>query len=165
MEPTRGAKRRYSQILKLKSYRQDTCAICFSIKCFFLLIEAAEKGTQFVFQWNFIEKKLNFLWIFNFTFIWWAILLTNISYELHETYILGSTFFMAPRRSKNTKIIFFSHFFQGRKPTFWCLLRLWSSFLKMFYLHHDMENITNSMHRCPCKDIWTFLLWDQVGIY
>ena len=92
-------KGRFSQQLKWNSNWQDTlgkkCNLQFLSKlvlsgCFELL-----KKEQI---WNFneiwLKKWENLFWTVNFSFIWWATLLKNSSYELHGTYVSGFTFLL-----------------------------------------------------------------------
>ena len=92
-EPRKGVVKK----LKWNSYCQDTCGkkcnLLFSLKnSFFLLFWTAEKGANFKFQWNFTKKKENWFWIINFSFIWWASLLTNF-YMICLVFIFQNQFF------------------------------------------------------------------------
>ena len=72
-----------------------TCGITgnlpFLSKVVFLVVLSRWKRTLFKFHLK--EETINILNI-NFSFIWWATLLTNNSYEPYETYLIGSTFLL-----------------------------------------------------------------------
>ena len=53
-----------------------------------------------------LKKREHLFWINNFTFIWWATLLNNRSYEPHGTYVSGFTFLLHQEGPKNH-----NHFF------------------------------------------------------
>ena len=101
-----GAKRRCSQQLILQYIWQDTCGKKFNLLFisniyfsgfFWPLKKEQIKNLNEVSPENFI----NLFWIINFSFIWWATLLTNSSYEPHKTYVSGFTFLLNQEGPKN----------------------------------------------------------------
>ena len=94
--------------------------------CFFLLFWAAEKGTNFKFQWNFtkiigklILNNLFLVYLMNY-------IAQNFFFKWSVWYLfLRIILFIAPTRSQKTTINF-GTFVTGVKPTSWCLLGPWS---------------------------------------
>ena len=59
-----------------------------------------------------LKKCENLFWVVNFSFIWWATLLNNSSYEPHGTYVSGFTFLLQQEGPKKPQS-FFSLLSQG----------------------------------------------------
>ena len=75
--------------------------------CFDLVFSAAAKGTNPKFQWNITTmKEVKKYWKDQFSFIWWATIFTNSSYE-HIAYILQDLPLNCTRKSlKSTNTLF-----------------------------------------------------------
>ena len=52
-----------------------------------------------------LKKEEHLFWIFNFSFVWWATMLTNSPYELHGTYLSGSTLLLHQEGPTNSQSI------------------------------------------------------------
>ena len=125
-----GAKRRYSQKLKLSCQWQDTCDKNESFNHpwkFFFVFWAAEKGTNFKLQWNF--AKIRWMFLLNHSFI--THLMSFIAHQefLWTKWIISfriNLFITSRRSQKTTKKV--GHFCFWGKPASWCLLETWYIF-------------------------------------
>ena len=83
-----------------------------SQKLFFLVVLSRWKRNKFCISMKFdFKKRKIYLESLFFSFIWWAILLTNSSYEPHGTYVSGFTFLLHQEGPKIHNQFF--HFRQG----------------------------------------------------
>ena len=74
-------------------------------KWFFRLCWDAEKGTKIKFQWTSPKKLKKLFWIINFSYFWWATLLTNTLYEPHGTFVPGFTLLLNQEGPKTPQSI------------------------------------------------------------
>ena len=123
-----GTKRRYSQQLKWNyNWLDNPCkkynSQFFSKLVFFSGCFEPLKNKQISnFNENSLKKWGNLFWIINFSFIWWATLLNNSSYEPHGTYVLWSTFVLPQEGPKNHNDFF--HFCHGGGTHFLVLAQI-----------------------------------------
>ena len=113
---------------------------CFFSGCF----EPLKREQVSNFHENSLKKLEKWFWINNFSFIWWATLINNSSYEPHGTYVSGFTFVLHKKVPKTT-INYFT-FVMGSELTSWCLLRSW-------YMCHTL---IYKLHQTTCLLILTY---------